>query len=76
MGCHTWFYRNIEYLNKQLDCEFHDVFRIGGYPETILTSLDEALLFIENNNCQTYANTIDKLKEFFDKYPNGVIEFG
>jgi len=76
MGCHTWFYRNKEYLNKQLDCEFHDLFRIGSYPETVLTSLDETLKFIENNNCQTYHDTEEQLKKFFNKYPNGVIEFG
>ena len=76
MGCHTWFYRNMEYLNKQLDCEFHNLFRTSCFEDVILTSYEETVKYIEDNNCETFDYTYDKLKEFFEKYPNGVIEFG
>jgi hypothetical protein len=76
MGCHTWFYRNKEYLNKQLDCEFHDLFRAGYDEDKVLTSLEETLSYIKENNCKTFEYTEKGLKEFFNKYPDGVIEFG
>jgi len=76
MGCHTWFYRNAEYLEKQLDCEYHDLFRESGYPETVLTSFEETIKYIKEYNCQTFDFTEEKLKLFWCKYPNGRIEFG
>lgn len=77
MGCHTWFYRNKkEFENTVLDCEYHDLFRIGGYPETLLHSYDETIKFIKENDCKTYDYTNEKIKEFWNKYPNGVIDFG
>lgn len=56
----------------------HDIFRIGNYPEIYLTSLSESLNFIEQNKEKIYFNDNweEKLKEFWDKNPNGVIEFG
>ena len=58
--------------------EFHDVFRKYGYPETILTSYDETIKYIEDkkNECSTYEYTHIRLKEFWDKYPDGIITFG
>ena len=76
MGCHTWFYRNEEYLQKQLDCEFHDLFRAAYDEDTVLKSFEETMEYIKDNNCQTFEYTEEKLKEFFNKYPKGVIEFG
>ncbi len=76
MGCHTWFYRNEEYLKKQLDCEFHDLFRTGYDEDKILRSFEETMIYIKEKNCQTFENTEQELKEFFNKYPDGVIEFG
>ena len=76
MGCHTWFYRNEEYLKKQLDCEFHDWFRTGYDEDKILRSFEETMIYIKEKNCQTFENTEQELKEFFNKYPDGVIEFG
>jgi hypothetical protein len=59
----------------------HDTFRIGGYPETKLFSLEETLKFLEDNDGKidywmTKEETIEKLKEFWTKYPDGMIEFG
>ena len=60
------------------DTGFHDVFRKYGYPDDKLFSLDETLSYINNpeNNCEIYENTIERLKEFWNKYPDGMIMFG
>lgn len=68
-------------VNKRLfieDTEFHDVFRKYGYPEDKLFSLEETLKYINDpeKNCTIYDNTIEKLKEFWNKYPDGMIKFG
>jgi hypothetical protein len=58
--------------------EFHDVFRKYGYPDDKLFSLEETLEYIKdpNNQCTTYEWTDRRLKEFWEKYPNGMIKFG
>lgn len=56
----------------------HDLFRIGGYPNDKLLSLEQALIFIEKNKDQmTFSeNWKQHLVEFWSKNPYGVIEFG
>lgn len=58
--------------------EFHDVFRKYGYPDDMLFSLQETLDYIANpdNECTTYEWTNRRLNEFWEKYPNGMIQFG
>lgn len=72
--------RKYKWLDRYEICkkieEFHDVFRVKNYPEDILTSLNQTLNFINNNECEIFEDTHDKLKEFWDKYPNGLIYFG
>lgn len=60
------------------DTGFHDVFRINSYSDDRLSSLQETLDYINNpeNNCTVYENTIKKLEEFWNKYPDSIIEFG
>lgn len=72
--------RNIEYTDKGLfeETEYHDPFRIAGYPEDCLYSLKECLEYIkkyeEKHNCTV---TVQKyLEEFWNKYPDGMINFG
>lgn len=57
-----------------VETEFHDLFRIGGYPETQLFSLDETIDFIGQNQLKK----VDYLSifKFWQKYPDGLIEFG
>lgn len=55
--------------------DFHDLFRTN-YNNTKLFSLEETLKFIKENNCSVYDYTEKRLKEFWNKYPNGVIDFG
>jgi len=58
--------------------EFHDLFRKYGYPSDILYSYDATIKYIENkdNQCTTYDFTLERLKDFWEKYPDGQIHFG
>jgi hypothetical protein len=57
---------------------YHAVFRCYNYPEDILYSLKETLTFINNpiNEVKVFENTFIKLKEFWERYPTGIIKFG
>jgi len=62
----------------------HDIFRIGGYPEDELFSMEETLEFLNNHDDEIFSRQyscakeeiIEKLQEFWNKYPNGRITFG
>lgn len=92
MGCHTWFFRPIiegeeivdhnsryerggKYTDNSLP---HDMFRLGGYPEDVLTSFEETMKYIEErkDKMSFTDNWETKLKKFWDENPNGFIEFG
>ena len=82
----VWNHQNDKELTEYIDGQglyiedtgFHDVFRKYGYPDDRLFSLEETLNYINNyeNKCIVYENTIDLLKDFWSKYPDGFIEFG
>jgi len=57
--------------------DFHDVFRKYGYPVDYLFSYEDTIKYIENseNKCSIYDYTYKRLKEFWDKYPEGHIHF-
>lgn len=84
-------YKNHKEVNALMLDGWHDCFRCSGYPTTVLRSYDEVLKFIDEYEflcddgvtrikCSVYkTDTYDGLartKEFFDKYPNGVVRFG
>ena len=54
------------------------MFRKYGYPDDKLFSLKETLDYINNplNKCITNDKTFEWLDEFWNKYPDGMIEFG
>jgi len=56
----------------------HDLFRKYGYPEIKLFSLEETLSYIydKDNDCVIYEDTEESLRNFWEKYPDGMIEFG
>ena len=60
----------------------HDLFRIYGYPTEKLFSLEETISFIEKYKSEhpdqicLYDYSIDKLVDFWKKYPDGMIDFG
>jgi len=56
------------------ETEYHDIFRIGGYPEDMLTSFEETNVFIKENMC--YSIDYERLVKFWEEYPEGLLEFG
>lgn len=60
------------------DTGFHDLFRKYDYPDDVLFSIKDTLDYIKNkeNDCTVYENTIERLNEFWSKYPDGAILFG
>ena len=57
--------------------ELHDPFR-AKYDDIILQGYDETIEYIDNNkdNIILKDNTYSLLEEFFNKYPDAIIEFG
>lgn len=53
---------------------WHDLFRIGNYPEDRLYSMEETKAFIEKNNIKDVD--WEQLEEFWRLCPNGMIQFG
>jgi hypothetical protein len=64
--------------NHYENSEFHDIFRKYNYPEIELYSYQETIDYISNveNRCNIYDYTMEQLKKFWNKYPNGMIRFG
>lgn len=60
------------------DTGYHDIFRKYGYPEDRLFSLEETLEYINNpiNECDLRDSSIDRLTQFWQEYPEGIICFG
>lgn len=58
--------------------EFHDLFRIGGYPDDQIFSKNECLQFVEKNKdkIQFFDDTYERLNDFWNKYPDGYMHFG
>ena len=65
--------------------EFHDPFRIWGYPTDFLYSYEECLIYIKNFEkfhdvkIDLYINPVtgkESLKTFWETYPDGEIHFG
>lgn len=69
---------------------YHDIFRVHDYPDTILTSYDETInyiesrkqggddlsIYLENDTLEDYPATKERLKNIFEKYPETIITFG
>lgn len=61
-----------------VNCEYHDLFRKYTFSEDKLFSLEETLNYIEKykDEISLFEDTFELLKEFWNKYPDGVIDFG
>jgi hypothetical protein len=72
----TDFHNGIFYKNS--DGLPHDLFRIGGYPNDKLFSYDETITYIKQHHHEmAFTDDWEKnLKIFWDKYPDGMIDFG
>ena len=53
---------------------YHDLFRIGNYPDDVLLSEKETIDFIDKHKIEK-VNWV-ALKEFWQVYPDGMICFG
>lgn len=63
------------------ECGYHDIYRVGGYPEDELHSLQETLDFLakrqrEEKYISEDEHTMPSLEEFWTKYPTGMITMG
>ena len=77
-----WFYPKLttEYGGKLYEVVdgFHDIFRVYDYPDDVLTSYKETVEYLKKKGyevCMHY-DTLDNLRKFWKKYPNGIIKFG
>lgn len=75
-------WKKIEHYDELIKTNFNNCFittkrkNDGTYIDDVITSKKECIEWIENN--KKYISKIDlyKVNEFWDKYPNGVIDFG
>ena len=71
--------------------DFHDEFRRKDYPKDLITSYKDTITYIKENyelirfstgtldersKFRQIKDCLTRLKQFWDKYPNGIIEFG
>lgn len=68
----------VEGKGLYFETEYHDTFRRYNYSDDKLFSLEETIAYIRNptNECEFNDNTFTRLKEFWNKYPDGMIQFG
>lgn len=74
----------VEEIDNKNDAGFHDIFRTskrnqdGTYTDDILTSLEESLEFINTPENKVHKDefTEKRLREFWEKFPDGAIYFG
>ena len=66
----------IEGKGFYVECgDFHDIFRVGMYPEDKLFSKQECLDFVESKYIKLTTDQLEELNAFWNKYPEGMIEF-
>jgi hypothetical protein len=56
--------------------DFHDTFRIKNYPDKKIHNFRQLRRFLGKRYYSLTQAQIDRVKEFWSKYPNGMIEFG
>ena len=54
---------------------YGDVFRYHEYGR-VITSKEETYALLEEDNCVKYDNTYERVDDFWEKYPDGIIELG
>lgn len=56
--------------------EFHDVFRVKKYPRKVIHSRRELRKWMKRKYFDLEDWQLEKISDFFSKYPDGVITFG
>lgn len=55
--------------------EYYDLFRIGHYPRKIIRNRKELRKYLRKRYFQLTDEQLEKISEFFKRYPGGVITF-
>jgi len=72
----------IEEISDKNDADYHDLFRTGKrnpdgtYTDDVIYSEKECMQWIKDNNIEITEISIERLKEFWNEYSDGVIDFG
>lgn len=72
-------YEYSEHTNAfYIEASYHDIFRIGTYPDNELNSLEETLDFIDfyKTKISLYPDSLEYLHRFWNEHPDGMIRFG
>lgn len=56
--------------------EYYDLFRVKGYPEKVIRNRKELRKYLRKRYFQLTDEQLEKISEFFKRYPGGVITFG
>lgn len=65
------------YNNLFIDVrEYHDSFRVKNYPNKVITSRRKLRRWMGKKYFNLTTEQLEKISEFFRKYPGGVITFG
>lgn len=56
--------------------EYYDLFRVKGYPEKVIRNQKELRKYLRKRYFQLTDEQLEKISEFFKRYPGGVITFG
>lgn len=56
--------------------EYYDLFRVEGYSEKIIRNRKELRKYLRKRYFQLTDEQLEKISEFFKRYPGGVITFG
>lgn len=56
--------------------KYDDIFRVKHYPRKVITNRRNLRRWMRKDYFKLTKEQLDKVSEFFEKYPNGVITFG
>lgn len=76
------YHNRLSEIDKLNDAEYHDCFRTskrepdGSYTTDVLYSKEECLSWLEENSDKVMDLDLMLVHQFWNKYPNGVIDFG
>ena len=68
--CNNVFYEDVAHEG------YHDLFRIHNYDEPPIFNLEETYTRLKERNINLNNEEDKKLKDFWSRYPEGMIEFG
>ena len=88
MGQHTWFYKSKKlYKDRSVSLDdkeapYHDCFRTfkreadGEYTRDVIYSKEECDTWLKENAATVHDLNQERVDEFWEEFPDGVIDFG